>query len=420
MKKYLNYLWKKKIMLLIVLVSSFLLGFTISSVYNTYNSSYSIRFTVNNEAADFLTLNDGKELLETQEALNKKNSYYKDINVKKMIDKKDFVVTYSSITKEYEITTKTSYYDTFFLAKSNTVSTRAKTFIKTALNNYAKKNNATVSYSYNDILVETNPLPTYAIYLISTGTLMLLTSTYILITYLAYKKYGDLLLEETSKEHIYKTPFHKQYWKDALKVFKSTKNITTIAMLFGLMLICKFFSLPSGFSNLGIGITYLVFATIGMIYGPIAGLIIGLLSDTIGYFLIQQSAYAWFFGYSIQAALTGFIYGICLYKTELTYTKCFVSRILVNFLMNVVLGSICWGIVCSYTAEQTYFYALIFSLPKNIIYLVPQSLVLYFVLQALAPILARYNLIDEEQIETIIKKRKYLTAKSINNIDANN
>ena len=63
-------------------------------------------------------------------------------------------------------------------------------------------------------------------------------------------------------------------------------------MLFALMMVCKIFALPSGFSNLGISLTYLFSSIIGLIYGPIAGLTIGFFSDFLGYFLFDKSGQA--------------------------------------------------------------------------------------------------------------------------------
>ena len=88
-------------------------------------------------------------------------------------------------------------------------------------------------------------------------------------------------------------------------------------MLFALMLASKLVSLPSGFGNLGLSFAYLFFSTIGLIYGPIAGLLIGFLSDVLGFFLFDTSGFSFFIGYSIQAMITGLIYGIMFFKTKI-------------------------------------------------------------------------------------------------------
>ena len=46
-----------------------------------------------------------------------------------------------------------------------------------------------------------------------------------------------------------------------------------------------------------------------MIYGPIYGFVIGVFSDVIGFLLFPSEGF-FHLGYTLQAALTGFIYGI--------------------------------------------------------------------------------------------------------------
>ena len=49
MKKFIKYLLKRKFLLLIILVSSFLLGFTTTNLINTYTSSYRISFKIEDD-----------------------------------------------------------------------------------------------------------------------------------------------------------------------------------------------------------------------------------------------------------------------------------------------------------------------------------------------------------------------------------
>ena len=50
MKKFIKYLLKRKFLLLIILVSSFLLGFTTTNLINTYTSSYRISFKIEDDS----------------------------------------------------------------------------------------------------------------------------------------------------------------------------------------------------------------------------------------------------------------------------------------------------------------------------------------------------------------------------------
>ena len=48
--------------------------------------------------------------------------------------------------------------------------------------------------------------------------------------------------------------------------------------------------------------------------------------------------------------------------------------------------------------EKVKYYILLLSLPKNTIYLLPQSLLLFAVLKVITPVLARYRIIDKKMI----------------------
>lgn len=377
---------KTSFIYLFTIVVTFLFGIVVSDTINFYNSNYEIVFSVNEEF-DYEKLDDQDYLISIKNTHEK----YKEIDVEKMIKNEDVSIEYSN--NEYKITTGYEYYETFFISSSKEKGTRVKQFFKDAINNLVSED-AVVTYKYNDVYIVTNKINIYLV-----GSITSLLGVGLLTTY--------LVLNKDKKEFVYdnklvfKTPFHKEYFKDSFKFLDSTKKIVTIAMLFSLMMVCKLFSLPSGFSNLGISLTYLFFSLICLIYGPSAGFMIGFFSDVLGHFLFNKYGAPFYFGYTIQAMLTGFVYGLCFYKTRITFTRCFIARVIVNLLLNVIWGSICFGDLMGYDYETTKMYALIIALPKNLIYLVPQSMVLYIFLKFVSPILYRNKLINKTIYENI-------------------
>ena len=377
---------KTSFIYLFTIVVTFLFGIVVSDTINFYNSNYEIVFSVNEEF-DYEKLDDQDYLISIKNTHEK----YKEIDVEKMIKNEDVSIEYSN--NEYKITTGYEYYETFFISSSKEKGTRVKQFFKDAINNLVSED-AIVTYKYSDIYIVTNKINIYLV-----GSITSLLGVGLLTTY--------LVLNKDKKEFVYdnklvfKTPFHKEYFKDSFKFLDSTKKIVTIAMLFSLMMVCKLFSLPSGFSNLGISLTYLFFSLICLIYGPSAGLMIGFFSDVLGHFLFNKYGAPFYFGYTIQAMLTGFVYGLFFYKTRITFTRCFIARVIVNLLLNVIWGSICFGDLMGYDYETTKMYALIIALPKNLIYLVPQSMVLYIFLKFVSPILYRNKLINKTIYENI-------------------
>ena len=401
MKKYFKYLLNNKVKLMVILLVCFLFSFLTIEFVNQNRAYYQATFEVSN----IETFED--ELLVDENFLNAiKNSAekYKNIDVEEMLEKKHF--TYTIEQNTITIETKIKYYDDFFLSSSNSVGTRAKMFIKDSVLKIAGEDNKVVFENPNDIVIRHKYINRWTFSFIFTAFTLLVE---LIVSIFLYNKQKEEIKYVYDNETMFATCFHKKYWKLSINPFVKVRDITVIAMLFALMLASKMLPLPSGFGDLGISFTYLFFAIICMIYGPVYGFVVGVFSDIIGFFMPNGGG-IFNFGYTLQAALTGVIYGLFLFKTKITFTKVLTARIIVNFVMNVIYGSFLYIFV--YYVDDTMTltrylelvksYALLLSLPKNIIYLLPQSLLLYYVIKVTLPIFARYHLIDKDMV---IKKR---------------
>ena len=370
-----------------VFIITFLLGFVGGNTYNFYNSNYEIVFSVNEEF-DYEKLVDQEYLLTISNSAKK----YENIDIENIIKNNDLKIEKNN--NKYIITTGYQYYAEFFNSKSQTKGTRVKQFYIDAIDGLVGENE--VTYQYDNVYVVKGSINRYIVASI-TGIIGLIG----VIIYYVYNKEDNRFKYDNI--NTFQTPFHKTYWKESLVFLDSTKKIVTLAMLFSLMMVCKLFSLPSGFSNLGISLTYLFFALISLIYGPIAGFTVGLLSDVLGFFLFDRSGLSFNFLYTIQAMMAGFVYGLCLFKTKISFTRCFISRLIVNLILNVVWGSFCFGFVMNWNKEVIIKYALIMELPKNIIYLVPQALLLFVFLKFISPILYQNKYISKMIYENVKK-----------------
>ena len=114
-----------------------------------------------------------------------------------------------------------------------------------------------------------------------------------------------------------------------------------------------------------------------------------------------QGSSVFFLGYTLSAMITGFIYGVFFYKKKITFTNCLLARFFVNIFINVVLGSIWWAIIYDLDIEAIKLYVFLTALPKNVLYLLPQSILLYIVLKALAKPLAKFGLLNDKIAENV-------------------
>jgi ECF transporter S component (folate family) len=86
----------------------------------------------------------------------------------------------------------------------------------------------------------------------------------------------------------------------------------------------------------------------GVLFGPIAGALTGLASDLIGY-IINSHGGAFFPGFTLSAALTGFIPGWILYKKRKTLTfwqvgmAVLITDVLTGVLLNTLWLTILYG-----------------------------------------------------------------------------
>lgn len=400
LKKYLKSLYKIKVSIISFVLIFFLLGFFVTEfIYNNFNARYIYIFKAESMPTHILEEAYYDETFAKIDLHNKniddgiedgKKISYAKIDYKKMLDSAELIENANT----YTLSIRKSFFKDLGRKSNGTVN-----FAENRVKNYF---NLLLSYGeikteFIDVRLINNQNP----YMIGLYTAIGAFCLILILHSILYLKSDIKISPDISdNERIFKTPFHKKYWQDAVKYLSKVKNITMISVLFALMLLAKMIHLPSGFGSLGIGLGYLFFSIIALLFGPIAGLTIGFLSDSIGYFLFQSGT-VYFPGYTLDAMLAGLTYGLFFYKTRITFTKCLWARFIVNFMINVLLGSLWWKIIYGLDFEGYIVYMISISLPKNIIYLLPQSIVLFLVFKALLKPLRQFGLVSDEVSENV-------------------
>ena len=368
---------KKNIIVTIILfLSSFLLGYFIASYKNTNYTKY--QFIVSEEIiskVDINKINNKDYLINYKNNINNPN--YNNIKEEKIIENNDLII------KDNIIEVKTKYFSSILNAKG---------FIGNAIK-YLDIDNI----EYNNIFESYKEINKINPYIYSSYYLIIGSVSSILYILLNNNKNKNMDNNLYDNKEVYKTPFHKSYWIKSKNEFNNVKNLTTISILFAMMIALKSISIPTGFGFLTISPVFIVFAIISLLYGPIVGMTIGFFSDILGFFLFPQSG-LFFPGYTLNAVLSGLIYGLFFYKTKITFIKVFLSRIIINIIINTILGSY-WYLLL-YSKEKTFeaykVYLIITSLPKNLIFLLPQSILLFIIIKSLVPIFNKNNLINHK------------------------
>lgn len=187
----------------------------------------------------------------------------------------------------------------------------------------------------------------------------------------------------------YPSPFAPAYWRQSLADLKSPRILTfsalMIAACWALSLIP---SIQIGTARVSWG--FMARALCSMVGGPLNALVFGAAEDTITYLLHPTGAY--FPGYMLTTMLGNFTYALFLYRADYTKptfaARVFFAKLLTNA-QNVLLGSL-WSAILY---GEAYRYIMIERLVKNVIALLPQTVILCLLFAALLPILRRARLI---------------------------
>ena len=130
----------------------------------------------------------------------------------------------------------------------------------------------------------------------------------------------------------------------SVQEFGSVRTVAVCGMLIALKFVLGLFTV--NVSNLlKVGFAFLPIAAAGMLFGPGVGGTVGALGDILAYFIQPTGPY--FPGFTLNAFLSGFLYGLLLYRRALKFGRVCVAKaavtILVNFLLNPLWLSFLYG-----------------------------------------------------------------------------
>lgn len=138
--------------------------------------------------------------------------------------------------------------------------------------------------------------------------------------------------------------------------------------------------------ELRIGFGYLCNASVGMLFGPVVGMMAGVCTDVLGYFAGNLTMGAYFPGYTLTAIMGGLIYGLWLYRPDggirrdgrvKRIARVVGTKATINLVCNIGLNTL-W---LTMTRGQAMQVLLPVRVMKNAVLLIPECILLYFVLQ---------------------------------------
>ena len=165
-------------------------------------------------------------------------------------------------------------------------------------------------------------------------------------------------------------------FRRSLEELRRPRTIVVTAMLIALniafdLLGLKIYLTP----ELRISVGFVCNASVGMLYGPVVGMMTGFCTDVLGFLLSPNNNAGYFPGYTLTAIVGGLIYGLTLYKGKPKLGRCIAAKLSVNLLCNIGLNGL-WSVI----VYQKGFWALLPGrLYKNLVLLPLEVGLLYLV-----------------------------------------
>ena len=147
-----------------------------------------------------------------------------------------------------------------------------------------------------------------------------------------------------------------------------TRMITYMGLLIALdVVLTRTLSITTPGWRIGFG--FVATSVTGYLFGPIWAAIGAALADVVGFYTpLNTAPYAYFYGYTISAALRGVAYGVLLYKCKgsniSAVIKCIVGASVVFVLLDLGLNGY-WGITLTPQPYWTWFIANIGPISGN-------------------------------------------------------
>lgn len=120
----------------------------------------------------------------------------------------------------------------------------------------------------------------------------------------------------------------------------SPGSVALCGMLLALRIVLGYFAnfTLAAFPGAKFSLVFIPTAICGMILGPVPTAVMGGCGDILS-FIINPTGGAYFPGWTLNAALSGFVYGMMLYKNNSTLPRVIISKLIITVFVELLLGT---------------------------------------------------------------------------------
>jgi ECF transporter S component (folate family) len=188
------------------------------------------------------------------------------------------------------------------------------------------------------------------------------------------------------------------YWRSAWSEVKRLRQLTFAALICALSIVVGALYLVVG-DNLRVYFTFFITAVGCAVYGPVVGVLVAAVTDTLNFLLFPSGPY--FPGYLLSEIVAALIYSLFLYRKKITVLRLFGAKFLVNYLCNVLMGCL-WS---QMLYGKGYLYYLVKSLIKNSLLLPLEVMALCALFSILLPVFSRFGLLPDHEAHELQRLR---------------
>lgn len=199
---------------------------------------------------------------------------------------------------------------------------------------------------------------------------------------------------------LYKTPFSRAYWRDAVSDFKKPRTLVFSALMVAACVALGYMKSVPVVNNIRVSWGFLARALCALVGGPVNALVFGFVEDTVGYFMNPTGGWNPF--YIFTTMLGVFTYSLFLYRAEVTVLRVFLAKLATN-VQNVFIGGL--GTYLFYS-NKGYWVIVGSSAIKNAIMLPIQAVMLAALFAALLPVLHRLGFLPNQAGRLRLWKRR--------------
>lgn len=191
--------------------------------------------------------------------------------------------------------------------------------------------------------------------------------------------------------------FTSAYWREAASQLKDIRMITIAALIVALRIAVKFLKIQIA-PGLNISLDGYVNSLGSVIYGPVVGLVVGAISDTLGC-LVTGTIGEYFPPFALVEMSSSFIFALFFWRRKINVRSTMTAKFTVNFVCNIVLTSIFnkWMYFLYYGLEKAQAYSIINGarIVKNLVMFPLEAILIVAVFTFALPVLTRLKLVDK-------------------------